>query len=361
MARISSGIRSVTTRRSLLVFPLAATLWLASVPFARGHVDADPNKEYAVTPVDGVWMICAASYTGEPSLQLAHKLVVEIRQRFDLPAFVFNRGDVERRQQQEEFDRQAEQRRKFLREMGADPTTPITHRVVHIEDQCAVLVGGYRDIETARKELDRIRRLDPPRTVPTDKMNQFDDKGNKVEEVPVNPFVHSFVVRNPTVPREAADNTPDPFLKTLNANESYSLLKCPRPWTLMVKQYTAPVQFEPVNTAAAPSFWQKFKKMFNDDGGKQLNAAAVNAHNLAEVLHKMGFEAYVLHTRHTSVVAVGGFDSKEDPRMDSVKTALVRGLGVDFTAPQGAAVDRGRLMAQLQLMSPPLPIPVPRP
>lgn len=361
MARISSGVRSISKLRSLLILPLSATLWLAAVPVARGHVDADPNKEYAVTPADGVWMICAASYMGEPSQQLAHKLVVEIRQRFDLPAFVFNRGDVERRQQQEEFDRQAQQQRKFLREMGADPTTPIHHRMVHIEDQCAVLVGGYGDIQTARKELDRIRRLDPPRSVPTDKMNQFDEKGTKVDEVPINPFVHSFVVRNPAVPHEAAANKPDPFLKTLNANESYSLLKCSHPWTLMVKQYTGRVGFEPVNTAAAPSFWEKFKGMFNDDGGKQLNFAAANAHSLAEVLHKMGFEAYVLHTRHTSVVAVGGFDSQDDPRMDAVKTALVRGLGVDFTAPQGAAVDRGRLMAQLQLMSQPLPIPVPRP
>jgi hypothetical protein len=359
---MASSSNAWAKARWLLLLLATGFCWSATALVGRAHVEADPNNEYAVTPTDGVWMICAASYVGEPAKQLAHTLVIEIRQRYDLPAFVFNRGDVERRQQQEEFDREAEQQRKLLQQLGADPNTPIRHRMVNIVDQCAVLIGGYKDMDTARRELDRIRRLDPPRSVPVDKIMKYDQQGKNVGETADNPFVHSFVVRNPTVPMEPKSEASDPIIKPLNAGERYSLLGCKHPWTLLVKEYDAPVVITPNDTSLNPSFWEKIKNVVISDKGSQLNAAAVNARNLAEVLRKMGFEAYVLHTRHSSYVSVGAFDSQNDPRMLSVRDALDRGVKVDVgDVKQAGAVDRQKVMAQLQLLNPPLPMMVPRP
>ena len=53
-----------------------------------------------------------------------------------------------------------------------------------------------------------------------------------------------------------------------------------------------------------------------------LNAAALQAHETARVLRKLDFEAYVLHTRNSSVVTVGSFNSKEDPNLPKVSKAI---------------------------------------
>jgi hypothetical protein len=44
-------------------------------------------------------------------------------------------------------------------------------------------------------------------------------------------------------------------------------------------------------------------------------------------------DAYVLHTRHSSIVTVGGFDSLSDPRMRSTQEMLVNRLKVPSALP----------------------------
>src|SRR5262249_49903118 len=84
---------------------LAGWTLLVGASTAWAHVEADPNKEYVVTAEIGPWMICAASYTGPQAAQLAHEMVLEIRSRFNVPAYLFNRGDKERQEQREYLER----------------------------------------------------------------------------------------------------------------------------------------------------------------------------------------------------------------------------------------------------------------
>src|SRR6516162_6131873 len=88
-------------RISFMVVGLTA-LTLATIGFAKQ--EADPQKDYQVTPKAGVWMICAASYVGETAPKMAHDLALELRRDHDLPAFVYNRGAEERRKIQEDLD-----------------------------------------------------------------------------------------------------------------------------------------------------------------------------------------------------------------------------------------------------------------
>jgi hypothetical protein len=290
---------------------LAGLLCLAGVALGRG-VEADPNKEYVITPEVGPWVICAASYTGPEAAQRAHDLVLEIRSRYNLPAYIFNRGEKERREQEEQ--------RARMRQLCPEGR----FRTVRVEDQFAVLVGGYKDIDSARRALDDVKKMKPS---DTRLMNILfagssapapGKKGGESYAGFANPLSDSFVAPNPTVPHEhKAENKQDPFLKELNADESLSLLKCKQPWTLAVATFqgTSVIQ----SSATAATF---LDKVLGRGSADTLSASAMNAHNFAELLRKAKFDAYVLHLRQGSVVTIGGFASKDDPQLRQVERRL---------------------------------------
>ncbi len=320
---------------------LLAVAGLALGGAVLAGIEADPNKDYAVTPEAGPWMVCATSYVGPEAGRLAHELVLEIRSRFNLPAYAFNRGDDERRKQREEFER--------LQEKHPGAKLPFRH--TRVEDQCAVLIGGYKDMETASQALKMIKRLQPPsneRLMPIltevgpDESSKEKDKAI-VRGGFVNPFPSSFVVPNPTVPRERpATGNADKFLVKLNAHESFSLLKCKKSYTLLVAAYQGMHAFQ-AEKAEKPSF---LESLWSHSTGDVLEASGHNAHNLAEGLRKVGFEAYVLHAREGSLVCIGGFDRADDPEMMKVQ----RLLGSNIQLSQS-----GNMLAQ------PVAMPIPRP
>jgi hypothetical protein len=308
--------------------------------FAAPTVDTDPNQKYEITPAAGQWMICAASYSGEQAANLSHELVLDIRRNYNLPAYIFNRSAEERRQQQAEIER--------IRQNSPEGARIRIHR---IEDQFAVLVGGYKDMESARKALDGFKKLKPTNKKVMDTITrqheavQDGKKGIMTETILVNPFVSSFVVRNPTVPAEQVqkDQGPDPFLKEINRGESYSVYKCKKQWTLAVAVFQTPGV---VQNEASSSF---LDKIWGNGASDRLTASAMNAHNLAEALEKLGRqwginEVYVFHTRYNSVVTIGGFERKDDPQMAIVQMALQKHLRPDV---------------QVKLLAQPLPMEVP--
>ena len=63
---------------------------------------------------------------------------------------------------------------------------------------------------------------------------------------------------------------------------------------------------------------------------------------------QLNFDAYVLHTHNSSLVTVGVFDSERDPRLQTMQERLAK---LKFDVAGGT---------DEQLMSPPMPIPVPR-
>jgi hypothetical protein len=294
---------------ALTMLAVGGTVWAG--------IDADPNNDYVITPAAGPWMICATSYVGPQAAPLAHELVLEIRSRFNLAAYVFNKGEDERRKQREDYQHLLE---KY-------PGANIPFRHTRVEDQCAVLIGGYKDMDAAHEALKVVKKLAPPsaeRLMPVltevGPQEQSSDGTNAIVKGGyVNPFLNSFVVHNPTVPVERpAPVKADKFLLKLNAHENLSLLKCKKPWTLVVATYqgTQVIQAEKTDN---PGFWES---LWSHTTGEKLEASVHNAHNMAETLRKIGFEAYVLHVRWGSVVTVGGFDRVDDSQMMGVRTAL---------------------------------------
>jgi hypothetical protein len=299
-------------------------------------------------------MIYVASFRGQDAEQLARDLVQELRTEHRLEAFWFNRSEEEQQKQKQELARMREQ-------LGDE----VRLRRVRIPDEYAVLVGQYKDMEAARRDLEKLRKREAPRSVPLSNVfivrqerNAIKNRDlNKVsgEAARMNPFATGFVSRNPLAPREVEPEEKfDPAWKDLNAGEPYSLLKCRKPWTLVVKVFQGativqgrmkPSIFEH-NRPARNVAMERQLNLFTKTSGRDLGTAGVEANNLAQILrHKsLGYEAYVLHTRNSSIVTVGGFDGPNDHELLNLQR-LLAGLPIGV----------------VKLMEQPMPMEVPRP
>jgi hypothetical protein len=339
-----------------LLFALAGLAALATASIGQARVEADPNQEYNVTSADGDWMILIASYRGEMAGKLAHALVLEMRSDYGLPAFVFDRSAIEREEQQKDIEKQKHEIQLWMQAHGCQSDQALPVKVRRIEEQRAVLIGGYKDMETARRALDEIRKLPPPKaesgaTLFVHRLDQQSQPGAGVERTVQNPFRAAFVVHNPAVPVAPPAPEEDKVVKSLNAGESFSISQCRKPWTLAVASYQG---LAALQSRSAPS--SVFSNLLGGDGGERLNACGLNAHNFAEALRKLGFEAYVYHTRYRSVVSVGGFDAVDDPRLAEMRRVFMERLriGAEYQDPRKPSQPPLGVLAQ------PMPMAVPK-
>jgi len=279
---------------------------------------ADPGREFVVTPDAGAWLICAASYTGSDAPELGRQLVQYIRGHYHLAAYTFNRGEQERNALNAELERKRQQ------QQADNPLVPIRRRVIRIEDQVAVLVGGYADKDSARRALETVKRLPPPELRLNSGMPALDtvffagEDGKTQQRATINPFSTAFVTPNPVGGQKTAP-PPDPLWEKLNQYEGYSLLECKKQLTLLVKQYAGAGGLVQGNSTKGflDKLWSSGIKP-----GDALEAAGQQAHELARVLRELNFQAYVLHTRTSSLVTVGAFESLEDPEYKRVTQQL---------------------------------------
>jgi hypothetical protein len=330
------------------------TLHAGAQPALPGGVTPAPAAPAAlpfpITPAAGEWVICAAGYSGPDAPELARQVVLELRNKHRLAAFTFNHADQERQKYDEDYKRLKERY----------PGVPLRRRTVRVQENCAVLLGGFKDLDAASAALKQVRALPLPELKLTGGKTAYDlvnvaepdpkTKQMVVKRTPVNPFASALVVRNPTVPRPVQEKPLiDKFVVELNAEEEYNLLKCPKPWTLLVKDYSCSV----VVPREKSSNFLKMLGLGKQNPGDVLGAGAKQAHELARVLRlpSFGFTAYVLHTRTSSVVTVGAFDGPDDPALQRVQSRLAA-MRVSSPRVQGDP---------LGLWPTPVPVQVPRP
>jgi hypothetical protein len=329
----------------MIRMPRASAFGLALIAFvgltraAPPRVEADPSKQYALTPQSGLWLICAAHYGGDDAAEFARQMVNWVRAH-GFAAYAYNRGAEERQRANEEERRKAAafpdyrpliavtaEEADAMERSPHPPTTGVMRpRYTRVQEQCVVLIGGYPDPDAANAALKQVRKLPMPDIKLPSGLPAFDHlmgdartpEGKTIQgEVTVNPFQTAFVTRNPLV-AQAPKPKFDPAWARLNSREEYSIFKCPRPWTLAVRQYAGMLTAAPAEASGGI-----FDKMFGGKKeGEMLNAAAYNAHELARTLRRLNFDAYVLHTRTTSVVTVGGFDSPTSPEVNRLKQRL---------------------------------------
>lgn len=329
---------------------------LASIAalFYVGHLWA---TQYPVNREAGEWLILVQSYTGENSAALADELTAALRRDYKLNAYVFNRSEEERKKERERVEKLRRERQQLVASKTLPKDTkwePI--RTMRIEDSYAVMIGGWKDMESARKALDQVRKLKPLEqkymhqglvVLPPDQ-----SKARDAIYGGLNPFLTAFVVHNPVIPLQVdPDKGKLENLREFNADESYSLLKCRKSWTLMVQRYQGAVKLTSA-TEPKSSFLDKFTNLAKP--GQVLNAGANQAHNLADVLKQLRddrkqpvitTDVYVLHTEGASYVCVGGYDRADDPQLLHYQRKL-------------ANLQLGAIET---LLPKPMPMPVPKP
>jgi len=291
-------------------------------------------------PVDaqaGEFLICVQTFKGEQAKALAEEMVELLVRDYKLSAYLHDRVSKQREEEHARVqairDKHWDNIEMLQKTQGMDSVLDpkLRYRTVKFPDEFAVLVGRptrpFKDMDQARDFLDDLRKMKPPpNKFATPAVFSDDDSGKKgpatTTTAYINPFKTAMVVRNPLMPAKSEQADPtvaDAFLKEMNAGEPLSVLKCSKPWTLVVKIYRGQAVYQ---APKGPSVMQRLGLAKKEP--ELLNASAAQAHSTAEFLRKMSpsFEAYVMHHRSYSMVTVGQFDGPNDPNLLAVQKSL---------------------------------------
>jgi hypothetical protein len=293
-----------------IFFSMNSTAQSPLTKFAKfRRVEADPNKTYHLTQSHGPWMILAGAFAGDGAEQEANALVLELRKRYKLDAFIHQKDyDYTGTVTGIGLDRYGEPKQMRYQKPAAF-------------NEYAVLVGNFttHDDPNALKVLKALKYSQPSslnfdkKTNSTlrfaglrhfhKKMSGNEEKRNK------GPLGSAFVTRNPLLPKEYfAPTGIDQMVANMNSGVKYGLLKCPGKFTVQVATFRGRVLLDQNKI-------QEEVQRGNSVSGR-LAAAAEQAHQLTELLRKRGVEAYEFHDRSESIVTVGSFNSVGDPRSD---------------------------------------------
>ncbi|MEX2025924.1 MAG: hypothetical protein WEH44_01465 [Pirellulaceae bacterium] len=291
----------------------AAPPWVKLVPFRK--VEADPNESYELTESNGPWMIMCASFAGPNAERQAHELVLELRARHKLEAYVFKHH----------FDFTAPELGNTLDKYGARKRMRAVNGAKF--DELAVLVGNYHsvdqpDVEKTRETIKYLKpaTLDLSRGA---ELNQryagWRDAVRRVSKLGAakekGPMSHAFVTKNPLLPDEFFSSKGlDPFVVELNDDLPYSLLKNPGTYTVKVASFRGAESLA-LNGKEEAEFESKLGKPRRSNLAK-IDEAALKASKLTKALREEGVEAYEFHDRTESIVCIGSFDSVGSPRAD---------------------------------------------
>lgn len=283
----------------------AAPPWAALIPFKR--IDADASKSYELEESHGPWMIMAASFAGPTAQQQAHDLVLEMRQRYKLEAYVF----------QQTFDFSQPTEGLGFNQYGGPKRMKYMHAAKFQE--IAVLVGNFGSVENPEldKTLEKIKYAKPQTLAreensKTQRMAVVRSLYRFVDSNPLTktkgPMGSAFVTRNPLLPQEyfAAQGL-DPFVADMNRDLAHSLLRCPGKYTVRVASFRGVDTMKPAEFEKLTSQPRKMAK---------IDEAALKASRMCAALREQGVEAYEFHDRTESIVTIGSFETVGSERPD---------------------------------------------
>jgi hypothetical protein len=348
------GILVLAVVTAAVPFPVAAEgPWASLIPFKR--VEADPRKPYSLTEEHGPWLILAATFSGDRAEKQARDLVLELRSRFKLPAYIHKQT----------YD--------YTEKLPGRPTPKgdkwTNMRYLHAAryDGIAVLIGNYRSVEDAEleKTLERVKQLRPDCLSKDSGAGQeatspFGDVKRRVSGTAKSrgPLATAFVTRNPLLPEELfAPKGIDDFVARLNSGVKYSLLDNPGRFTVCV------ATFRGETTINQREIRENRARQLTD----KLEIAADKSHRLTMALRERGVDAYEFHDREESIVAVGSFESEGNllpngaieinPEMYKI-VEQYRAMPREIPG-RGVAM-QPRSLAGITFDLQPLPMPVPR-
>ena len=335
------------------ILGIAWALAASVVLFAQAPTAPETTNRYPLTEREGPWLIHIGSFRGDQSLEFAHRFAEEARSKHRLLTFVYSMNESDAVKDREEL------RQNQMKLIGTDKVPESEERqkfkTVRVVKEYSVFVGNYPDMEKARLESVKVKEFKPPTSIPSYGINLFNesnpntrndyDAGHNggmvklktarsedkkiLNQAAGNPYRQAFVVRNPLLTKPAtvvsALQQPqaifDPSWRELNAKEKYSIFTCPKPWTIVVANFAPPTVGQ---SSLNVNVLQTESTLAPAELGKALDRAAETARQMADLLRDggKGYDAYVFHTRQYSLVTVGAFDDRYDPKMEQAWTIL---------------------------------------
>jgi hypothetical protein len=315
-----------------------AVVAAALAPAARSQEPTQGPPAFGLNDKCGPYLVYVASFRGDEAARMAIELVQELRADYRVNAYWYSRTQKQREEQEQQLQR--------LRQLYGDQP----FKRVRIPDEFAVVVGDYKSFDAARDGVERLKKMPAPKKVPGPTIAIAEQKAGAVREndlskvsgkvATLSPFRTAFPLRNPLLAKEqpAAEQKFDPLWQELNEGEKHSLLTNKGNYTLVVKTFQGPAavggrsakdsvfnrNFQMADGVRMDPNLQRQLDQLSKASGWNLDAAALQARNLTEILrHKtLGYEAWVLHARDCSYVAVGSFKSKDDPEIDKLQRVL---------------------------------------
>jgi len=278
---------------------------------ASAKIEAVKGKQYSLTDKHGPWMVMVAVFSepheelkaeeGMTPEQAAEALVLELRQQ-GIPAYSYRReqsfGSVQT------VSRLHEQREGRYK----------------LDTEICVLAGNYKapeaDRELAKRTLEWIKEYRP----------QALENGGIYKPTPGQPGLLSgaFLTINPLLdPAKVKKEQEAPKLIRYNSQFDYSLLENKGKYTVIV------ASFYPNSVTGIGAAGDLDQKL----GGSGFfeKEADTQAWQVMQALrnHEKKFDAYLWHTHDKSVVTVGAFDSRNDPRIAEIQRTFGAQVKVD--------------------------------
>ena len=312
---------------------------------AQKKVEADPQKLYPITQSNGPWMIMAATFHGDDAQEQAQKLVFELRSRFSLPAYTYEKT----------FDYTKPEQGRGLTPDGRPKM--MHYQQATVMKEVAVLVGDYQTVDDdgAQKVLTTLKKLDSTSVRSQLPAAAKSAAGGENKY----PMRHALVVTNPLLPREYfAAKGVDKFVQDMNKDVPYSLLDCPGKYSVKVATFTGAAEIDPLKIREMEQKKDGFKS--------KLAEAAEKAHTLTAMLRQKKYEAYEFHDRQSSIVCVGSFEAigmpcadgkiEIDPTIHKIMTVF----GADQAGLATGTPLKPKIVGNIALDIQPMPVEVPR-
>jgi hypothetical protein len=319
-------MESVVRSKSRLAVVLAVFAGLAfalSSSRAASTIEAVKGKHYKLTKRHGPWMIMVASFNKPPEDrrgegmspdQAADQLVYELRCHH-IPAYTFRQDEVE----------------EEVQVIGRRTMTPQKAKIRNWTGGVCVLAGNYptSNDKIAQDTLRYIKGFEPAFLTDVEAVNLASTGGaikrsksggifRTTKDRP-EPLSGAFMTTNPLLTEEELSlRRHDPFIVKLNSGSEYSLLTNPKRYSVVVATFQGRYYTQLSKEAPEDHKFSLDNSPLNDAGERawELCSALRHARSLG---YDHEFEAYVYHDRYSSIVTVGSFDSKDDPRIAGIQ------------------------------------------
>ncbi len=271
----------------------------------------EPIDGYLLTKQNGPFMVLAYTFQGEYADKYAQALAIELRVKHGLPAYVLRTKDFPGK--------------SMIRNVPPTAPTGVFQPQVGLPeklrtlDEAAVLVGDEKTLDDSEKLLHRVKKIRPI---------CVDAIPNKWTHRKGDGLKRAIRTTNPYIPAEDLFvRKPDVMLKQINQGP-HSIFNCPGKYSLQVAEFSG------LSDVVNPTTREGMFNMFNLKRGP-LAHAADDAEKLANALardkqvNQSGGRPYVFHSRYSSKVMMGSFDSPNDPSAIKLRRDLLL-MGVDL-------------------------------